>query len=208
MTLTFEQVFAKAKKEIMRKGEHAPVLIVQTTAGDMHLLSLMVPLVKWNGGTTLEKGKGLFLLGRAFARDEALGAHDIARIFLVSELWFVRLPAGVDANLVPDAGNHPDRKEGISVFALSFRLNEATGKIDLRQETQVAEILRPAPGLIDLLPVADLKAEGEAVKSMLLPSFFSGICSAALSHDQLESAVRTFQETGHIGDLGDLKGRQ
>lgn len=175
-------ILKKAKKIMLKDGEHNPLLIVSTQDQPY-----IMPVVsdKWNTNN-FGRAKLLFLMGREFAQVECITPDMLSDAYLVHEAWFVMRKVGED---LPDQPSQcADRQECLGV--LELKINQSDRSVS--QTYLQSEILRRG-GIIDLaLPLVKM----DEAHSNLLTSFLAGVASAKYDDDEFGKVIERFAEVG------------
>lgn len=166
--MNIDTIFQQAKEDMMRDGEHRPVLWVELAEGGIN----PVVFADFPFETTVQKQKALFDVARKLGCEHR---HDeLRQVVMVMEAWTAEYKPG-EQRKYRFPSEDPNRKEHLVATVLDI---PAPKKIE--QSMYAAEIIRSGGG-IDLLPHG--KFEGK-VTSQLLTAFLAGFYSAKLSDEE------------------------
>lgn len=162
--MNFEQIFAHAKKAIMKDGNLKPFIVVQTRDDQYQFPA---PDEVWQGDNfdTVDKGIALLVCGRGFAQTSGETKDTVQAVYLASEMWIVRR-AKNDPRRGKAVRTQPDRREAVGVMKLQIVDHS------FKQSLHTAGVIRHG-AIVDLVP-GMVTAN---YQSPLLPSFYAGICS-------------------------------
>lgn len=167
-----------AKKQMLKHGGHHPTVIVETQE------QVAFSILDFLPETTMEKKMLLFQIGHDLAMEHDIEAKDVTQLTWICEAWFSQMRTEEYTDTTPKPSQDPNRQEGLMVLMLTMK--DKT----LIQRMKMVEVIRHG----DILDLVALDDEPDEVQSGFLTSCLAGICSAALSEDELTDIMKKAAE--------------
>jgi hypothetical protein len=173
-----QELFERAKKDLIAEGKHAPVMYVEFTDKTGAVNLQMYYFADFGAETALQEKMHFFALGAKFGEEH--GQVDFTCLTFICEAWVSSVKPG-EKRKFRRPEDDPNRRE--CLMAQIVKIQPAPGgKPAAAQSVLRAEMVRPAPGIIDL--VQDDNTEG--FPSMLFPTYFmSGYSSSQRSPEEI-----------------------
>lgn len=177
-----QELFQRAKDDLLADGKHAPVMYVEYTNKEGKLCVEMFYFADFGAETPLEEQMQLFGLGMKFGKER--GEVDITQVTFIGEAWVSSMPIEKKEEFqrkYKRPEHDPNRTEAL-MMQITELMPTPSGKRELKQSFKRAQILRPTKDVIDLVPVT----EELRITHRLFPTHFVlGYTSSQLSEDEL-----------------------
>ncbi len=173
-----QELFERAKKDLLAEGKHAPVMYVEFTDKTGAENLQMYYFVDFGAETALQEKMHFFALGAKFGEEH--GQVEFTCLAFISEAWVSSVKPG-EKRKFRRPEDDTNRRE--CLMAQIVKIQPAPGgKPAAAQSILRAEIVRPAPGIIELGQDDDT----EGFLSMTFPAYFlSGYSSSHRSPDEI-----------------------
>lgn len=167
-----EELFELAKEDLLKDGEHPPVMYVEYTLDGKEHLDYYY-FAEFGAETPTEERMQFFALGAKWGQEHP-GQIEFTQLTFVSEAWMSSVKPGSKPGFRRPADD-PNRKEALAAQIVTLQPTP-DGKQDMKQTFLRAEIIRPAKGVVDLVPVDN---SGIQVTRLLFPGYFLAGYSAS-----------------------------
>lgn len=175
--MNIDTIIATAKKILLKKGRHAPTLIIEDKK------SWYVESLPGLPEEALRKEKLLFALGTAMAMEHDIEARDVKQLIWIAEAYFTQMDKReYDPAHPPRPSQMANRQEGLIILTLSV------GEEELYQDMHLIEVIRYG-NTVDLLPYTP-PGEHSHVESGFLLAALAGVCTAALEEHKLDKMMK------------------
>lgn len=181
--MNIQTLFQHAKEDMLREGQHAPILYVEyTDAAGKDSLALYY-FAEFGAQTPREEHMHLFSLGMQFGQEQ--GRVDFTCLTFIAEAWVSSLKPG-ERRTWKRPADDPNRKEALMALIVEVQPTPG-GKPTLKQSFLQAEIVRVGE-TIDLLTRDTSDME---ITQMLFPTYFlSGYSASHVTQSQLAEVMR------------------
>ncbi len=175
-----QELFQHAKDDMVANGSHAAVMYAEYVGADGIESMALFYFLDFGGKTAVEERYHFFDLGMEFG--EKHGKVEFICLTFITEVWISDVKPGEKrAFRCPE--DDPNRREGLMAQIVEIQPTP-DGKPFLKQSVLRAEVIRPAPGIVDLIP----DNEPYTSTQMLYPTYFlSGYIASQLSPEGLKT---------------------
>ena len=184
--MNIQELFQKAKQDLLDKGQHAPILYVEYRDAEGKDALYYYYFASFGAKTALREKMQFFDLGASFGL--ANKGVEFERLTFISEAWVSHIPQR-QTRTFRRPEDDPNKREYLTAQMVEV-MPTPDGKPTLRQSFHRAQILRPTTTVVELAPE---ERQGE-LRSTLFPIYFlSGYASSHMSEAELQQVFESVQ---------------
>ena len=176
-----QELFQRAKDDLLADGKHAPVMYVEYEKEGKPCMDMYV-FADFGAETPIEEQMYIFGLGMKFG--ETHGKVDITQVTFIGEAWVSHVPLEKREEFqrkYKRPEHDPNRTEALMMQITELQPTPS-GKKEIKQSFKRATILRPTKDVIDLVPVTE---ELQITHRLFPTHFVLGYTSSQIPEDEL-----------------------